>query len=267
MATAEPTGYENEPVEVLLPLPEGLYPDLYQLQAGDSAPESTYYLNILQEFGVRRVLELGCGTGRIAEFLLDSGLQVTGIDHSRPMLEHARDSRRVPVAQMDMGRLGFSRCFDAAIIPCNGLNLLGSEQAVSNCLMEVSAALLPGSHLVLQIFILSRQLEQNPGVKFFQFQLHGMEGSGKLVRETIRCYDPHRHILELEERYKLRPHHGGGPNHNYTQKFELAAFSAEQWIELFTDAGFGIQTMHSSIEQYPFMPGRDSTLFLTARTS
>src|SRR5215471_13281022 len=41
-----------------------------------------------------RVLELGCGTGRVLVPLARTGLSVTGIDRSAPMLEYARRRAR-----------------------------------------------------------------------------------------------------------------------------------------------------------------------------
>jgi ubiquinone/menaquinone biosynthesis C-methylase UbiE len=41
-----------------------------------------------------RVLDLACGTGRITEQLVARGLDVTGVDISMPMIEHARNKLR-----------------------------------------------------------------------------------------------------------------------------------------------------------------------------
>src|SRR5690606_41303143 len=40
--------------------------------------------------GPRRVLELGCGVGRITHGLLDEGHEVIGVDNSPEMLTHVR---------------------------------------------------------------------------------------------------------------------------------------------------------------------------------
>ena len=47
------------------------------------------------------VLDAGCGTGRVARFLVDSGFQVTGIDISPKMLDLAK--HRVPEATFEIG--------------------------------------------------------------------------------------------------------------------------------------------------------------------
>lgn len=63
-----------------------------------------------------RVVDVGCGTGIVAEELVKRGCRVTGVDISEPMLERAR--ARVPQASLLVARaeaLPFSRAdFDAA---------------------------------------------------------------------------------------------------------------------------------------------------------
>ena len=67
--------------------------------------------------GRRRVLDLGCGAGRpIAEYLLDRGAQVTGVDASRPMIElFARVVPRALALHADMRTLRLSQDFDLVI--------------------------------------------------------------------------------------------------------------------------------------------------------
>ncbi|MBP1805961.1 class I SAM-dependent methyltransferase [Rubellimicrobium aerolatum] len=64
--------------------------------------------------GRRRVLDLGCGAGRpIAEYLIDRGCMVTGVDASRPMIElFARVVPRAVALHADMRTLRLSDTFD-----------------------------------------------------------------------------------------------------------------------------------------------------------
>ena len=50
----------------------------------------TAMVHTLGEWGIRSVLEVGVGTGRVAVPLRAQGLEVTGVDASRGMLERAR---------------------------------------------------------------------------------------------------------------------------------------------------------------------------------
>ncbi|MDT4915643.1 MAG: hypothetical protein QOH89_343, partial [Pseudonocardiales bacterium] len=65
------------------------------------------------------VLDLGCGTGRIARGLVERGYDVVGVDQSAEMLAHAADIATVhaPIAGLDLGRR-----FYAVLLASNLLN-------------------------------------------------------------------------------------------------------------------------------------------------
>jgi SAM-dependent methyltransferase len=72
------------------------------------------------------VLELACGTGRIALALAEAGLEVTGVDISEGMLSVARRKaaarplsvqQRLTLIQQDMSQLNLGRRFGFAFVP------------------------------------------------------------------------------------------------------------------------------------------------------
>lgn len=83
------------------------------------------------------VLELGCGTGGILVPLAQRGLDVTGLDLSATMLEHARAHAdrvgvRVPLVQADMCTFELNQRFDLVFLGSNSLahlSELGSLRA------------------------------------------------------------------------------------------------------------------------------------------
>ncbi|WP_206313034.1 class I SAM-dependent methyltransferase [Streptomyces sp. JB150] len=60
-----------------------------------------------------RLLELGCGVGRMTHPLVERGFRVTAVDESPEMLEHVRGARTVlsPIEDLDLGET-----FDAVVL-------------------------------------------------------------------------------------------------------------------------------------------------------
>jgi SAM-dependent methyltransferase len=94
------------------------YDDLYQDK--DYLAECDLIEHIFELYGqgtVRRVLDLGCGTGGHAVLLADRGHDVVGVDRSPDMLERAR--ARGSNARFELGEIGTfdsGETFDAALM-------------------------------------------------------------------------------------------------------------------------------------------------------
>lgn len=97
------------------------------------------------------VLDMGCGAGQpVAEYLLASGRQVTGIDRSNAMLELA--ATRFPDArwlQMDMRELALETPFDGVLGWHSFFHLTPDEQR--SALPRFVDALRPGGALMLTV--------------------------------------------------------------------------------------------------------------------
>lgn len=63
---------------------------LYDLLVGER-PDLDAYAAIVDEFGARTVVDLGCGTGVLARRLAARGITVTGIDPAAGSIEYARE--------------------------------------------------------------------------------------------------------------------------------------------------------------------------------
>lgn len=131
------------------------------------ARDVAFYRDAIHEFG-DPVLELGCGTGRIALALAEAGHRVTGLDISERMLERCTQKRaalpretreRVHLVQGDMTRFDLGEKYRVVIIPFRPLqHLLEVEQQVS-CLESVRKHLHTGRRfgerrgkLILDVF-------------------------------------------------------------------------------------------------------------------
>lgn len=83
---------------------------------------------LLQKYGISpqgHILDLCCGTGQMAQHLIEQGYQVTGIDISPAMLKYAREN--APNAHFicdDARNFDLTSTFDAVICPSASLNHL-----------------------------------------------------------------------------------------------------------------------------------------------
>ena len=264
MESEELTGYENEPVETFIPLPTDLYCTFYDLERQSQLKDCHYYFKMLSQQRCKSLVELGCGTGHIQEYLYKQGLVAYGIDISHDMLRFNNDQRLAPVLEMDMCHLGFSSSLDAVIVPHNTLCLLPGKQEIHRCLGEIKRILRKSGVLIAQLFTITPELTKLAGKRLFQFSMHEMNESNKLIKETIRTYLPQINTIELEERYKVRSFTNSSENVNYRQSLSLTAYTASEWLDILQSAGFNITSLHSGPEGEPFDETRDSTLIVSA---
>lgn len=103
----------------------------------------------------KRILDIGCGTGRHAIELTKRGYRVTGFDLSEGQLHLAREKAAAAGAAVDFQRRDatqphFNQEFDAAIVFCEGaFPLMETDDKNYAILTHAAAALRPGGKLLL----------------------------------------------------------------------------------------------------------------------
>jgi len=110
------------------------------------------YVAIADELSVRRVLDVGCGTGTFALLLADQGLDVTGVDPASGSLEVARaklGSDRVRWIHGDTTALP-PRQVDLTTMTGNVAQAIVDETDWDRTLRDVHAVLRPGGYLVFE---------------------------------------------------------------------------------------------------------------------
>lgn len=110
------------------------------------------YLRMAEEFGARRVLDIGCGTGVFALLLADRGIEVVGIDPAQASIDVARGkpgSERVRWIRGDAAALPPLRV-DFATMTANVAQAIVGPDAWRETLRGSYEALRPGGHLVFE---------------------------------------------------------------------------------------------------------------------
>jgi SAM-dependent methyltransferase len=133
-------------------------PDLYDLMHEDQVEDVRFVRDYAATLiAGARVLELGCGTGRLLLPLLDAGASVTGIDREPAMLKTAADrltkyGGRVQLIEGDMTRFEApGDPFDLVIVGLNTFMHLLTIRNQLACLECIHRHLRPGGSLLIDL--------------------------------------------------------------------------------------------------------------------
>lgn len=172
--------------------------ELYDQYYGEYAEPAAWLVEEVRQRG--EVLELACGTGRIAIPLAERGLAVTGIDYAPEMLVLAREKARekgvsVEWAEGDMRSFELGRKFGSVLLLSNALWHLHEIADFAACMRCVRRHLAPGGVFVLSLFIPGIAiLARDPDTRYpFSSYVDQESGEEVQVMEQYR-YEPDTQI-------------------------------------------------------------------------
>jgi len=137
-------------------IPE-LYAQTYDAAVPDWPGEIDFYRTLAAEATAngQAVLEIACGTGRVALRLAQAGARVVGIDLSAAMLNVARAKGaglpNVRWLQADMKSFDLGETFGLIIIPGHSFQFMLTPQDQLSCLACIDRHLAPGGVLVVHL--------------------------------------------------------------------------------------------------------------------
>ncbi len=150
------------------------------------------------------VVELGCGTGRVAIPIALSGIDVVGLDSSPLMIERARQKAEqtgvsnLRLVQADMTDFKFDDKFTLAIVPFRGLLALLSLDGLERALLNIRRHLTPGGKLIFDIFVPDLNMMVQEGDVPYHFRDVTDPTTGRrLVIWNQASYDSHSQIMSI----------------------------------------------------------------------
>jgi ubiquinone/menaquinone biosynthesis C-methylase UbiE len=194
------------------------------------------------------VLELACGSGRIATPLALAGFRVTGLDLSAAMLRRARARRRtlppeaavrLRFSQQDMRSFRFRHRFDAAIIAFSSLALLADPDDRLACLQRLADHLGPRAPVVIDLPN-PRPQPPLPTPRVVTSRFH-LPRWGQLVEKVVEeTSDPERRTTRVCYRYHLLGADGRSAVELAAASFELARIERREIESMLFATGFDV---------------------------
>ena len=229
-----------------------------------------FYRDAVREFG-DPVLELGCGTGRIAMALADAGKRITGLDVSERMLERAvkkraalnREAReRVHLVQGDMARFDLGETFRLVIIPFRPFQHLLEVQQQVDCLDCVRKHLAPGGRLILDVFQTDAERMHDPVHMREMLVSEYATTDGRQVRITERVAAFHRaeQRNDVEMIFSIR--HRDGRQERMVFAWPLRYFFRYEVEHLLGRCGFQVAAEYGNFDRTPIVDDSPEMIFV-----
>lgn len=223
------------------------------------------------------VLELGCGTGRISQPLVQAGVDFVGIDRSAPMLERVRTRNpvgpstprsfvasprrpfRLPLVRGDIRALPFrSRTFSMVLAPYGVLQSLTRPRDLSSTLASVADVLAPGGLFGLDLVPDVPQWREYRN----RTQLSGpANGAHLTLIESVR-QDRARKLTIFTQRYVERRGRRK-QEHRFTLTFRT--LTVPQMTRQLDRAGFAVEAVLGDYQGRPWDTRADVWIVLARR--
>jgi SAM-dependent methyltransferase len=196
------------------------------------------------------VLEIGCGTGRVAFELAKRGNDVTGLDFSEEMLAvfHEKivnnfESIKGKVKTVNENMLGYKldKKFDYIIFPFRVFQMLFSPKHRKDCLANAKAHLKEGGKIIINLFDPDRnQLNHKPGETWMDVEVKSEKLGVTIKRDNrmIRHFDKQQ-IINFQNIYSLI--NEGKIIDQFVEPMRLAYLFDDQAKTIFKEANLVIE--------------------------
>lgn len=194
---------------------------------------------------VRRILDLGAGTGGHAIPLARRGYEVTAVDRSRGMLEAGRAKAdaadvRVRWLEQDLAALDAGGPFDLALAMFAVLGYLATNDALRGALGRVRGQLAPGALFLFDVWHGAAILHVGPTTRVKRAERDGV----RLVRTTTPTLRPDRDVCVVDQHALVIDR--ARVVEEIRESHEMRYFFAPELELLLSDAGF------AAVLVYPF---------------
>jgi len=222
----------------------------YDVEFADRDHDIAFYLRQAQLAG-GPVLDVGCGTGRITLPLARAGIDMAGLDVSRPMLERAQQKAQAEGLQLawleqDCRAIEVEPVFALIFSATNAMQHLHDLDSVLAFLTTARQGLRPGGMLLLDVFNPDvAKLCRGPELRYVHKTF--ADAQGREIRvEVATQYEPATQILAFTLFYLQ------GADEIRTKSVRMRCFFPEELLALCRMAGFDVVHRYGAYDESPF---------------
>lgn len=220
----------------------------------------------------RDVLELACGTGRVAVPLARAGHRVVGVDLEPAMLDRARTAwaavapaERAGTLELfdaDLTALDLGRRFDLVILGLNTLHELGPREAQLAALRAAAGHVAPAGRVVVDAWLPRPEDLIAYDGRVELAWLRADEETGELVAKLWTAdYDAATQVATLTAFFDAWPA-GGGSLRRTSRRDRLHLLPASELVALAEQAGLRAERLAGDYSMTTFGPGSERAVLI-----
>jgi SAM-dependent methyltransferase len=213
------------------------------------------------------VLELACGTGRLAIPIAQSGVEIVGLDVSPSMLAHARAKTKqaevaITFVEADCRSFALGRKFALIFMGFNSMQHLHDHVSLASLFFNVRQHLATGGRFVFDVFnpklsLLARQPDERKHERDYQ----DPDRKGTIALEHTVHYDDASQVAHIQC-YFTR-HGANGEERDFRQEeLNMRCFFPQELDLLVRSQGFAILEKFGNFERKPFASGEPKQIVI-----
>jgi SAM-dependent methyltransferase len=256
------------------------HPEEYDREHLGDDEDISFYLSLSQRPTPRKVLELGCGTGRITLPLAQLGFDVVGLDNQPEMLQKAEERRRQAPSEIrqrlqfiagDMRTWSSDSDFDLILIPASSITHVLSLEDQLAVWKTCHDNLQPGGRLLVEVtmpnmasFADSFRVPPRTPVEIDIDNIDESDGSRLIRRKTTRyiSHEQRAHLRFMYEKYQ-----DGRGVETFLDDFESHVFFPRELRLLFMYTGYEVEETIGDYLGRPLKAGSPVMIMIGRRPS
>ena len=170
-----------------------------------------FYLSLVEE---GRVLDLGCGTGRLALPLAQHGFEIVGVDRSAAMLKRAKQRaaslgiEAIHWREAEVTELALGEQFDLVMFSYNGFFHLRTREAQRKTLRMMAAHTAPDGLMVLDLSNPLNYIRSDEAHGFVVERSFTDERGYDVIQQTLTTLDRASQMMDVTYIYDYTDENG-----------------------------------------------------------